>query len=65
MSQDNINEVIVEGLTPEDFILISEIIEKYPLNIVNFNEINNINSLYQKISQIISYISEDKVNDVR
>jgi len=57
MSQEEVNEVVVEGLTPEDFILMSQIIEKYPMT-VTYNNHSDVRSLYLKINEIVSYLQK-------
>ena len=53
------DELIVEGITPGDLLLLKRIIETYPASInseVSFDEIYNI---YNKILDIVSCL-EDK-----
>ena len=53
------NELIVEGIEIEDFLLIKKILETYKVSInseISFKEVQN---LYNKIIDIVTYL-EDK-----
>lgn len=53
------DELIIEGITPEDLILLKKILETYTVTIkseISFDEVSNI---YSKISDIVSCL-EDK-----
>lgn len=53
------DELIIEGITPEDMLLLKRIIETYTVSVkgeVSFDDVSNI---YSKISDIVSCL-EDK-----
>lgn len=56
--EDNIDEIVVEGLTPEDFSLLQEVIEKMPITI-DSGRYDEIYKLYKKISEIVTFLSAD------
>lgn len=56
--EDNIDEIVVEGLTPEDFSLLQEVIEKMPITIGS-GRYDEIYKLHKKISEIVTFLSAD------
>lgn len=53
------DELIVEGITPEDLLLLKRIIETYPVSIKSEVSFDEIYGIYNKISDIVSCL-EDK-----
>ena len=51
-------ELIVEGLSTEDFILLEKLIRTYPTTLDSDISYQNITSLYSKIKQITDYLEE-------
>ena len=52
------NEIIVEGLNEEDFILLNKIVETYKTSIndeISFDDLLNIRN---KLSQVLSYLND-------
>ena len=52
------NEIIVEGLDQEDFILLKKIVESYKTSIndeVTFKDLINI---HDKLSQVLAYLND-------
>jgi hypothetical protein len=55
---NDIKEVIVEGLTVEDFNIILQLIESYPITIVD-PKLQHIQSLHQKIQHLVDYVNKE------
>ncbi len=52
------NELIVEGLEPSDFVVLEKIIRNFKVSIeddVSFDEIANI---HNKVKQVLAYLQE-------
>ena len=52
-------ELIVEGITPEDLLLLKKIIETYTVSIKSEISFNDVCNIYNKISDIVRCL-EDK-----
>jgi len=55
---NDIKEVIVEGLTVEDFNIILQLIESYPITIVD-PKLQHIQLLHQKIQHLVDYVNKE------
>lgn len=52
------NEVIIEGLTEEDIVLLKDIVSTYNINISNFQYVKKVKELDDKLTQILSYLND-------
>jgi hypothetical protein len=52
------NEVIVEGLEPKDFIILEKILKSYKVSIDSEVTFADINDLHSKVKQVIDYLEE-------
>jgi hypothetical protein len=52
-------ELIVEGITPEDLSLIKKVLETYTISIVSEISFDDISNIYNKITDIVRCL-EDK-----
>jgi hypothetical protein len=52
-------ELIIESITPEDFLLIKKILETYKVGIMSDVSFNELHSIYEKITDIVACF-EDK-----
>lgn len=52
------NEVIIEGLTEEDIVLLKDIVSTYQITISNFERVGKIKELDNKLTQILSYLND-------
>ena len=50
-------ELIVEGLTEEDFILLEHILKTYSITLNSDISIEELKELYAKVKQITDYLS--------
>lgn len=53
------DELIVEGITSSDFLLIKKLLESYSVTLEGEVSFNDIKSLYDKITDIVNCL-EDK-----
>ena len=53
------DELIIEGITPEDLILLKKILETYTVTIKSEISFDVVSNIYSKISDIVSCL-EDK-----
>lgn len=51
-------ELIVEGLTPEDFKLLKEILSEYKVSINSTTSFVDVLNLYTKVSEIVSCLEQ-------
>lgn len=51
-------EVIIEGLTEEDIALLKDIVGSYNITISNFERVEKIKELDNKLTQILSYLND-------
>lgn len=56
--QDNMDELVVEGLTPEDFKLVQAILKSYKVSLCDTISFEDVNNLYSKISEIVNYLEQ-------
>jgi hypothetical protein len=52
------NEVIVEGLEPNDFIILEKILKSYKVSIDSEVAFADIIDLHNKVKQVIDYLEE-------
>jgi hypothetical protein len=52
------DEVIVEGLEPKDFIILEEILRSYKVSLNDTISFSEIIDLHNKIKQIIDYLKD-------
>lgn len=52
------NEVIVEGLNEEDFVLLKKIVESYKSSINDEISFGDLLTIYNKLSQVLSYLND-------
>lgn len=51
-------EVIIEGLTEEDIALLKDIVSTYHITVSNFERVEKIKELDNKLTQILSYLND-------
>lgn len=56
--ENNISEVIVEGLTPEDFSLLLNLVEVIPITIRD-NRYEEVLRIRNKIKEIVTFLRTD------
>lgn len=52
------NEVIVEGLEPKDFVTLEKILKSYKVSIDGDVSYDDIIDIYNKVKQVIDYLEE-------
>ncbi len=52
------NEVIVEGLEPKDFIILEKILRTYKISIDSDISFDSLLDLHNKVQQVIDYLEE-------
>ena len=52
------NEIIIEGLSEEDIALLKEIVGSYNITVSNFNRVEKIRELNDKLTQILTYLND-------
>jgi hypothetical protein len=52
------NEVIVEGLEQEDFVILEKILKTYKVCIDSEVSFSDISCLYGKVKQVLDYLKE-------
>lgn len=52
------NEVIVEGLEPNDFVILEKILRTYKVSLESDISFENILNLHNKVRQVIDYLEE-------
>jgi predicted transcriptional regulator len=52
------DEVIVEGLTEDDIILLKSIVESHKMTVTDLAYVVHVRGLYDKLTQILAYIKE-------
>ena len=53
------NELVVEGLTPEDFLLLKEIITTFNISLSSDIEFAELSKLASKVEQIVEALSPE------
>jgi hypothetical protein len=56
--ENNINEVVVEGLTPEDFSLLLDLVENAPITIRD-SKYEEVLRVRNKIKEIVTFLRID------
>ena len=52
------NEIIVEGLDEGDFVLLKKIVESYKSSINDDMSFDDLVSIHDKLSQILTYLND-------
>ena len=52
------NEIIVEGLVEEDLRLLKVVVESYPITLENFELIQKLKTLNDKLTQVLDYLND-------
>jgi hypothetical protein len=52
------NEVIVEGLEPNDFVVLEKILKTYKVSLESDVSFDDILNLHNKVRQVIDYLEE-------
>ena len=52
------NEIIIEGLVEEDLKLLKEVVGSYPLTVNDFNKVQRVKELDDKLAYILKYFEE-------
>jgi hypothetical protein len=51
-------ELVIEGLTPSDFITLEKILKTYKVSLSDDIKMDDIKVLYIKVSEIVNYLNE-------
>lgn len=51
-------EVIIEGLTEQDLALLKDIVGSYNVTVSDFNRVEQIRDLDNKLAQILNYLND-------
>ena len=52
-------ELVVEGLTPEDFIFLEKILKSYPITLESEINHGTLTNLHNKVKQITNYLNKE------
>ena len=55
---DNMDEIIIEGLSQENFIILEKILKSYKVSIDSDISFDDVVDVYNKVKEIVVYLKE-------